>query len=69
MTLKELVKDTRVRFVYFDALGEDDPHLTYEVIGKDFVFDVPLSDTRGAIFKAEDKALYFMRWIRKAVTP
>jgi len=30
-----------------------------------FEFAVPLEDTKGAVFKAEDKAMYFMRWIRK----
>lgn len=30
-----------------------------------FEFPIPLSDTDGAEFKASDKALYFMRWIRK----
>ena len=30
-----------------------------------FEFAVPLEDTAGAEFKAEDKGLFFMRWIRK----
>lgn len=32
-----------------------------------FEFPVPLSDTGEAAFIAEDKALLFMRWIRKHV--
>jgi hypothetical protein len=28
-------------------------------------FPVPLSDTQGATFLAEDKSIFFMRWIRK----
>jgi hypothetical protein len=30
-----------------------------------FEFPVPLTDTKGAVFEAEDKAIFFMRWIRK----
>ena len=30
-----------------------------------FEFAIPLEDTAGAEFAAEDKGLYFMRWIRK----
>ena len=30
-----------------------------------FEFSIPLEDTAGAEFKAEDKGLYFMRWISK----
>jgi hypothetical protein len=32
-----------------------------------FEFPVPACDTGGAIFLAEDKALLFMRWIRKHI--
>lgn len=30
-----------------------------------FEFAIPVEDTAGAEFKAEDKGLYFMRWIKK----
>lgn len=30
-----------------------------------FEFAIPLEDTAGAEFKAEDKGMFFMRWIRK----
>lgn len=32
-----------------------------------FEFPIPLSDTDGAEFKAEDKGMFFMRWIRKHI--
>lgn len=32
-----------------------------------FEFVVPLDDTKGATFKAVDKGMYFMRWIRKQI--
>lgn len=33
----------------------------------DWEFPVPLSDTTGATFPAEEKAIFFMRWIRKHI--
>lgn len=32
-----------------------------------FVFEVPVTDTNDAVFKDEDKGIFFMRWIRKAL--
>lgn len=32
-----------------------------------FEFPVPISDTGDACFEKEDKALLFMRWIRKQI--
>ncbi len=62
MTIKELVKNNTVRFVhYFDG------DLWYEVVGQDFQFPVPLEDTGTATFLAEDKAILFMRYIRKHI--
>lgn len=59
--LKDLVGgDHRVRFVRFQS-GE----LWYEHVGTGFQFPVPVSDTGDAAFCAEDRAVYFMRWIRK----
>lgn len=75
--LKELVKDRVVRFRYYR-----DKELWYEVaevpelsdhIGvyrkykPKFLFSIPLEDTGSATFSNEDRAIYFMRWIRKAL--
>lgn len=59
MTLKDLVKGKKVRFLYYR-----DGELWY---GTDdgFDFPVPISDTGTGIFKAEDSAIQYMRWIRK----
>lgn len=66
MTLKELVAPGNVvHFVrYFDG------QLWYQVIGNDtvplgFEFPVPISDIGNATFLATDKAMLFMRYIRK----
>jgi len=68
-TVKELVTGTHVRFTHYRK-GE----LWYKVIGQHnpgpgldpaFTFPVPISDCGEAAFLAEDKALLFMRYIRK----
>lgn len=59
MTLKELVKDKTVKFVCYR-----DGELNY-VTEDGFQFSVSITDTGTGTFKAEDKAIFFMRWIRK----
>jgi len=59
MTLKELIKGKKVHFKYYRE-GE----LWYET-DDGFDFPIPVSDTGTGIFKAEDTAVQFMRWIRK----
>lgn len=71
MTLKDLVKDTRVRFKFYRT-GElwyevykphDDP-IDWKPAGF-FEFPVPISDCGDAAFLDDDKAILFMRYIRK----
>lgn len=59
LTLKELVKDTNVTFVEYRK-----GNLWYEVEGKGFLFPVPIEDVGDGVFKATDKGLLFMRYIR-----
>jgi hypothetical protein len=60
MTLTEMVKGNKVvRFLYYR-----DKELWY-VTEDGFQFPVPISDTGTGTFKAEDKAILYMRWIRK----
>lgn len=59
MTLKEMVKNKTVRFAYYR-----DGELIYRT-EDGFEFPVPITDTGTGTFKAEDKAIIFMRWIRK----
>lgn len=33
-----------------------------------FEFPIPLTDTGDAAFLAQDKAIFFMRWIKKHIT-
>lgn len=59
-TIKEMVKDgKKVRFIHFK---ENALWYTTEC---GFDFPVPVEDTVTATFYAEDKAMLFMRYIRK----
>ena len=60
INIKDLVKDTRVKFLYYRS-----SELWYEIEGKNFRFPVPIGDTGDATFLPEDKALIFMRYVRK----
>jgi len=60
LTLKEMVKGgKRVRFSFY---REKELWYTTE---DGFEFPVPIGDIGSAIFLAEDKAILFMRYIRK----
>lgn len=57
-TIKECVIDSKVIFLRYQQ-GE----LWYKC-DNGFEFPVPISDTGSGAFLPEDKAVYFMRWIR-----
>lgn len=59
LSLKEMVKDKVVCFTHYR-----DGDLWYET-EDGFAFPVPIVDTGNATFRARDKALLFMRYIRK----
>jgi len=60
MTLKEMVQDgKKVRFKFYRC-----HELHYET-EDGFEFVVPIEDTGDGVFLAEDKAILFMRYIRK----
>ncbi|MCK9567400.1 hypothetical protein M0R72_00455 [Candidatus Pacearchaeota archaeon] len=59
-TLKEMVvNNQKVRFVHYQ-----DKELWYAT-ECGFEFPIPISDCGSGIFLPEDKAIAFMRWIRK----
>lgn len=61
LSVKEMVKDNaKVYFEYYRG-GE----LWYKTEKGDFLFPVPISDIGDATFLKEDKAMLFMRYIRK----
>ena len=59
MKLIDLVKDQQVHFQYYR-----DNELWYEN-DSGFLFPVPISDIGNATFSRDDKAILFMRYIRK----
>ena len=60
--IKEMVKDgKKVRFTRYRQ-----GHLYYQT-EDGFEFSVPLSEAGDATFSAEDRAILFMRYIRKAM--
>ena len=59
MSIKDMVKDKVVSFVHYR-----DQELWY-VTECGFEFPVPIDDVGNATFKATDKAMLFMRYIRK----
>jgi hypothetical protein len=61
MNIKEMVQNKKVKFVRYQ-----NKELWY-VTECGFEFPVPISDTGEASFISEDKALLFMRWIRKHI--
>ena len=64
ITLTEIVKDNKVIFSYLRK-----GTAFYNVIVNDitYIFPVPLDDIGDATLMKEDKAIIFMRYIRKAI--
>ena len=60
--IKDLVKDKKVRFSFYRQ-----KELWYTT-DDGFEFPVPIEDCGNATFFAEDKAILFMRYIRKQLT-
>jgi hypothetical protein len=59
MNVKELVKDQTVHFQFYRQ-----NELWYKT-SNGFEFPVPVSDTGDGVFNDSDKAILFMRYIRK----
>ena len=63
-SIKEIVKDNVVNFSHLRAQVA---YYTVAVEGKSYSFPVPLEDIGVGTLLAQDKAITFMRWIRKAI--
>ena len=50
--------------VYFSFYREG---ILYYKTEKGLLFEVPISDTGSGCFNSEDRAMLFMRWIRKQI--
>ena len=66
MNIKDIVKDNTVRFLRY---RKGFAYYAVRVPTEDasFSFPVPLDDIGDATLEAEDKAILFMRYIRKAL--
>ena len=66
MDIKDIVKDNTVRFAKY---RQGIAYYTVRVPsdGVEYMFPVPLSDIGDATLFASDKAMVFMRYIRKAL--
>lgn len=65
MNIKEIVKDNTVRFVRY---RQGFAYYGVNVPGHgEYVFPVPLADVGDATLEHEDKAILFMRYIRRAL--
>jgi hypothetical protein len=66
MDIKGIVKSNEVRFAWYrQGIAYYSVRVPSE--GIDYVFPVPLSDVGDATLLATDKAMLFMRYIRKAL--
>ena len=59
LSLNELIRDQKAKFQHYQC-----NELIYKT-ENDFEFPVPINDTGDGMFKAEDKAIFFMRWIKR----
>jgi hypothetical protein len=60
MNVKEhVINSQKVRFSFYRD------GILYYKTDKGLLFEVPISDTGSACFNGEDRAMLYMRWIRK----
>lgn len=70
--IKEMISGNTVQFNHYRAgnLWYEINWVTwenYQRIENTFNFPVPIEDTAGAVFQSTDKAMLFMRFIRKHI--
>lgn len=61
MNIKEMIKNKTVSFLFYK-----EKELWY-ITECGFEFPVPIGDVGTASMNAKDKAIFFMRWIRKQI--
>lgn len=72
VNLKDLVKDNYCNFshyqgenLFYNVSAYPDSDATEYI--SNYQFPIPIIETGNAFFMAREKAIYFMRWIRKAI--
>ncbi len=66
-TITEIVKGTKVKFKEYCNLDDKFKYTVTLEDGTIYTFSIDRSDVGNASLLAEDKALIFMRWIRKSI--
>ena len=64
MELKNLIKDNKVNFSHYRA---NTMYYNISFESNTYSFPVPLEDIGDATLEKEDKAIMYMRYIRKAI--
>ena len=64
MNIKDIVKDNTATFHHY---RKGIVYYTVTVQATGYIFPVPLDDVGDATLEASDKAIMFMRYIRKAI--
>lgn len=64
MNLTELVKNNTVRL---DSYRQGNLYYNIDFDGDTYQFTVPIDDVGTATMPREDKALYYMRWIKPSI--
>lgn len=64
MNIKDIVKNNTATFNFYRQ-GVMYYEVTYN--DQEYMFPVPLSDIGDATLNVADRAIFFMRWIRKAL--
>jgi len=65
MNIKDIVKDNTVHFLKY---RHQVVYYTVAYDGTDYMFPVPLDDVGDATLNATEKAITYMRYIRKALS-
>jgi len=61
LNIKDHIKDRKIKFKFY-RMG-----ILYYETELGLVFEIPISDTGTGLFPSEDKAINYMRWIRKQI--
>jgi len=64
MKILDIVKDN---YVFFEFFREKTAFYSVTSQGNKFLFPVPIDDIGNATLQKRDKAIIFMRWIRRSI--
>ncbi len=65
MKITDIIKNNTVKY---ESFRQGFFYYTIDFQGETFQFTIPLDDIGTATMPKEDKAIYYMRWIKPALT-